>query len=207
MARMKQLFNEIATRRCEAILEIGAYNGQSARRLANAAFRKSRTVTYHGFDLFELCTADTLNPDSPRKPPTLAEVQAFLTAFQSEMERKPLWMRREFRFALHQGYSGDTLSAFRTANPSFRADAILIDGGHHVDVIDQDWSYCSEMLAPGGVIYLDDHYDRPRFPGEYGANTLAERLQSSGEWMVDVLPVSDPGNKNTGIRVVRVARR
>jgi predicted O-methyltransferase YrrM len=204
---MKQIFKEIEKRRCESIIEIGTYNGRQARRFAKAAFRRSPSVTYHGFDLFELCTSASLNPGSPRKPPSVAEVDAFLEALRKEYAFRPLWLRRDFKYELHQGFSGETLAVFRKSFPQFRADVILIDGGHHVDVIAEDWRHSVELLAPGGVIYLDDYYDRPRFPGEYGANTLAEQLASSPEWKVDVLPVVDIGNKNTGIRVVRAERR
>jgi len=206
MARMKQLLNEIERRSCARIVEIGTFNGRQARRMAKAAFRRSRSVTYHGFDLFELCTADSLNPASSRKTPSMSEVEAFLQDFKKEMARRPLWWRKEFAFELHRGYSSDTLASFHAAQPDFRADVILIDGGHHVDVIEQDWSYSSRMLAPGGVIFLDDYYDDPRFPGVYGANTLAARLKESGEWKVDVLPVGDAGKRGSHMRLVRVER-
>jgi hypothetical protein len=62
------------------------------------------------------------------------------------------------------------------------------------------------MLAPGGVIFLDDYYDDPRHPGVYGANTLAARLKESGEWKVDIMPVGDPGKRGNQMRLVRVER-
>lgn len=53
------------------------------------------------------------------------------------------WKRRSFKFALHEGYTRDTLPSFREANPTFRAEFVFIDGGHSIDTIANDWEHCS----------------------------------------------------------------
>ena len=209
MSRLKHLHDTLGSMQCRTIIEIGTYSGHNARRLAKAALRRNRSICYHGFDLFELCKPDDLNPGSTRRPQTQAEVEARLRSYSEEVGRRPLWLRRDFRFELHPGYTETSLPDFYTASPGLRAEFIFIDGGHRVETIAHDWQWCSQMLAPGGVIFLDDYYDgaEPETLAEFGCNQLVESLRASPEWEATVEPTADFNKKGRGIRVVRVQRR
>ena len=209
MSRLRHLNETLGRMHCQTIIEVGTFSGHNACRLAKAAFRRNRSVCYHGFDLFASCRPEDLNPGSTRQPQTGAEVAARLRSFGEEVGRRPLWLRREFRFELHQGYTEETLPAFRAASPEARADFIFIDGGHQVETIAHDWRWCSEMLAPGGVIFLDDYYDAadPATLAEFGCNQLVETLRQTPEWEVAVQPTADLNKKGRGIRVVKVQKR
>jgi hypothetical protein len=194
---------------CRQLVEIGTWNGVRARELARAAFRRSRAVSYHGFDLFEDLTPELLKAELSKQPPSQQEVETGLGRFQRRIKLEGLalpWRRRSFDFALHRGFTRETLPAFRKADPEFRADFVWIDGGHKVETIANDWEHCSAFVAPEGVIYLDDVYGDEELAEEFGCNQLLARLEQDPEWQVAVLPATDTFPEIGSIQIARVSR-
>ena len=65
-------------------------------------------------------------------------------------------------------------------------DIIYIDGNHDYDVVKADWALCSEAVAVGGLIVLDDSglsttYQPPAFAtaGHPGPSKLAAEIDRS----------------------------
>ena len=194
---------------CRQLVEIGTWNGVRARELASAALWRSSSVFYHGFDLFEDLTPELLKEELSKQPPSQRQVEAGLKRFQRRIKLSSLARpsrRRSFEFALHRGFTRETLPAFRAANLDYRADFVWIDGGHKVETIAGDWEHCSTMLAPDGVIYLDDMYGNEALAEEFGCNQLIARLERDPEWQVDVLPATDTFPEIGSIRIARVRR-
>jgi predicted O-methyltransferase YrrM len=115
------------------------------------------------------------------------------------------WRRGRFEFELHQGYTRDTLPAFRKANPNFTADFVFIDGGHKIETIDEDWRNCSRLVDRRGVIYLDDYYGNAELAKQFGCNVLVDRLTNDPAWDVTVLPVTDTFERIGSVQIARVA--
>jgi len=203
--RYAQLTEELGRMTCRQIVEIGTWNGARARELASAALRRSGAVSYHGFDLFEDLTPELLEEELSKQPPSQQEVEAGLKRFQRRIRLVP-WRRRPFDLALHRGFTRETLPALRAANPDYRADFVWIDGGHKVETIAGDWEQCSAMLAPDGVIYLDDMYGNEELATEFGCNQLIARLEQDPEWQVAVLPATDTFPEIGSIQIARVRR-
>ena len=207
LQRYDQLTNALAVATCRTLVEIGTWNGVRARDLVRAALRRSPRVTYHGFDLFEMLTDSELEAELSKRPPSRADVENGLRALRQRVRRGGLltpWRKRDFDFALHQGYTRETLPAFRQEHPDFRADFIWIDGGHKVETIATDWEQCSQMVANDGAVYLDDYYGDKGLAEQFGCNQLIERLQTTSAWNVDVLPVTDVIPDLSSIQIVRV---
>jgi hypothetical protein len=133
LERYAQLTQFLAGMACENLVEVGTWNGRRAEELAPAALRRNHAVTYHGFDLFEALTDEELDHELSKRPLSQREVEARLRRFQRRIlltsALRP-WRRRVFDFALHQGYTRVTLSAFANRTPNFSAEFIFIDGGH-----------------------------------------------------------------------------
>lgn len=208
--RYAQLARAVHDRRCATLVEVGTWNGNRAKELAAAALRRASDVTYHGFDLFESLTDEDFEAEMSKRPPSQAAVEANLARFRRRLERRRLltpWRSSSARFALHAGYTRDSLPAFRAANPDFRADFVFIDGGHSIDTIANDWEHCSAMLALDGVVFLDDFYGDDGLAQRFGCNSLIRRLSQGDEWRVEVLPVTDTFPEIGTIQIVGVRRR
>jgi hypothetical protein len=206
MKRMEQLYEAVAAGPCRVFVEIGVYRGHRVRRVAREAFRKTRSLHYYGFDLFQECSAEDMAAESTPQPLAREEVENYVRRFSDRMARRPLCLRRTLRCELIQGYTRDTLPAFAALHPRLNADVILIDGGHSLATIATDWLYCSRLVAPQGVIFLDDYYDSQECASQFGCNTLVDQLERGREWSVTVLPERDHSPRAGGIRMVRVQR-
>lgn len=76
LKRYEQLMQSLAQMPCGRLVEVGTWNGHRARALVTAALRLTPAVTYHGFDLFEALTAEDLESELRKRPPSRAEVEA-----------------------------------------------------------------------------------------------------------------------------------
>ena len=201
--RYDQLTDALAGMQCRTLIEVGTWNGERAKELVAAALRRNPAITYHGFDLFEALTEDELNAELSKRPPSHVEVEASLRRLQQRLGWR-LWARRSFDFELHQGYTRDTLPAFRAAHHELRAEFIFIDGGHSIETIANDWANCSELVAPDGSIFLDDFYGNEQLAHDFGCNQLIASLWQDEAWEVTVLPGTDEFPEIGTIQVVRV---
>jgi hypothetical protein len=201
--RYGQLTDALQEMECRTLVEVGTWNGERAKELVRAALRKNRAITYHGFDLFEALTDEELDAELSKRPPTQAEVEASLRGLQRRLAWWP-WPRRSFDFELHQGYTRETLPAFRAQHPDLRAEFVFIDGGHSIETIANDWAHCSQLVAPGGSIFLDDFYGNEQLAQEFGCNQLIASLRQDDAWEVTVLPVTDEFPEIGAIQIVRV---
>lgn len=205
LRRYEQLTDALSAMAVRDIVEIGTWNGRRAQELADAALRANAAVTYHGFDLFELLSKEELAAELSKQPPSQAEVEATLRGYAARVGGRGRLLasrRRSFAFELHKGYTRDTLPAFRAERPDFRAQFVFIDGGHKIETIDNDWTYCSQLLSDDGVLFLDDHYGDLELAERFGCNALVDRLADDPRWDASVLPVAD----ETAIGSVRIAR-
>jgi hypothetical protein len=201
--RYDQLTEALEGMQCRTLIEVGTWNGERAKELVAAALKTNPAITYHGFDLFEALTEDELNAELSKRPPSQAEVEASLRRFQRRLAWRP-WARRSFDFELHQGYTRDTLPAFRDAHPDLRAEFVFIDGGHSIETIANDWAHSSQLVAPGGSIFLDDFYGNEHLAEEFGCNQLIASLRQDDAWQITVLPDTDEFPEIGAIQIVRV---
>jgi hypothetical protein len=207
LKRYAQLTEALASMECESLVEVGTWNGQRAEELSAAALSRNPAVRYHGFDLFEALSAEELEEELSKRPPSRAVVEARLRRFQHRVSivsaLRP-WARRRFVFALYQGNTRETLPAFRAANPDFKAQFIFIDGGHSIETIENDWHNCSELVDPSGAIFMDDFYGNAELAERFGCNQLLESLRADPQWEVQVLPETDIFEELGTIQIARV---
>jgi hypothetical protein len=203
VTRYRQLTDALMRMSAHTLVEVGTWNGNRARELASAALRGSRSIVYHGFDLFEDLTDAELEAELSKRPPSRAEVEASLDRFRLALSLR--LRRRRFEFELHQGYTRETLPTFRRANPDFRADFVFIDGGHKVETIASDWGNCSRLVAADGVIFLDDYYGNEKLSERFGCNQLVAALRADPSWNVELLPATDVFDGIGSIQIAKVA--
>jgi hypothetical protein len=136
-------------------MEVGVHRADRAQQMIAAARRNGRThISYFGFDLFSTWTEEVNVEERGKASPPLsvAEVQKKL---QPEKGLKDI--------QLFQGNSRETLPQQAKSLPLM--NVIFIDGGHSLETIRSDISHALPLLAPGGIIVLDDYYEDDRNSG------------------------------------------
>ena len=176
--RYKYCVELIHSNRCKKIMEIGTYNGENAMRMIKAAgrFHRPDTIEYYGFDLFELMDEKTLKKEVSKKPPTVDNVKTKLQNTGAQIN-------------LFKGFTHQTLPRFISTMPVM--DFILIDGGHSINTISNDWKYAKKLMDQNTLVVFDDYWS-----GDYGKHKnagcqhLIDRLDRN-EFNVTILPEQD----------------
>ena len=125
LPRYRQLADLVRTYATDSIVEVGTWNGGRAIEMSLAAFEKTDTLHYTGFDLFENATTETDELEFNDKAHNALEaVTKRLTEFAEKMKEKD----KTFTFNLYKGDSKKTLKKHRSKlkNVSFA----FIDGGN-----------------------------------------------------------------------------
>lgn len=135
--RYHTLLELIAVFKPQSIVEIGAWSGDNAIRMIQAAHQHHEKVDYIGYDLFEDATAQTDAEEfNVKEHHTIAEVKAKIEKACPYAE-----------VTLIKGNTRQTLK--KTIR-----DFVFIDGGHSVETILNDY----QMVAGSSVIVFDDFY-------------------------------------------------
>jgi len=180
--RYGQILQLIRAVKPETIVEVGTWNGQRAISMSSTALQSREKVTYIGYDLFELATADNDKDELNGKTRViLSEVEGKMATFQAS--------HPGFSFNLVRGNSLETLT-------EQTADFCYIDGGHAVETIAQDFN----KLKGSGVIVFDDYYLGGANIEAFGCNKVIEALPHI------ILPIVDRFSSGLAIALAVVAK-
>jgi predicted O-methyltransferase YrrM len=127
-------------------MEIGVWRGDRALLFLELGLSLER---YVGFDLFEDISQESFEAEGMGRctPSNYESVNARL------IEAK----HHHTSLELIKGDTRHTLPEFvESCDCDF--DFILIDGGHSLETVENDWKYASIVLADDGVCIFDDYY-------------------------------------------------
>lgn len=162
--RYRNLFRLIRERRCRRFVEIGVWNGRTARRMiatAGLAYPPSE-IQYFGFDLWEELTDSLFTSELSKRPPAKREVERVLSDTGARIE-------------LVQGNTRLTLPT--SVERIGCADLVFIDGGHSEETIRSDWMNAKQLLRANSVAIFDDYYvDAPDHIAGKGCQRLIDAL-------------------------------
>ena len=181
--RYNQLIDIVSEMKPERIIEIGTWNGDRAIQMHEA----SPDSFYYGFDLFEFA-----NDETDQK-----ELNVKKHYHGQEVALK--LHNHDIQYQLYAGDTKDTLPEFLEKNGEKFAQLIFIDGGHSIETIKSDFEYCSRLIAPGGIIVLDDYYEGRDDTDRFGCNFLVDQLP-----FAHVLPISDPVSDQGYVKMVLI---
>lgn len=166
----------IAARPSLSVLEIGVAKGANAMRMMAFADALGGRPRYVGIDLFGSLTQQIFQDEvrtEGKRPRGRAETMNLL--------REQLGDEIALRMTLLEGFSGPLLAEL--CHAGFTFDLIFIDGGHSYEVVREDWRRSGQLLAPGGVIVLDDYPN-------YGVGRAVEEIDRT-KWNVRILEKMD----------------
>lgn len=181
-SRFQQLYDFIETNKPHTVVEIGTWNGHSATRMFSEGIKK-----YYGFDLFEDGDAviDELE-NNAKKRCSIEEVQKFLKSYDVE---------------LIKGNTRDTLKEFVKDKKPF-VDLAVIDGGHSMGTIKNDFLTILKIMKPTGTIILDDYYYNCPTP-----NVGAQSVLCNVQIPYTVLPRADKARDGSIIKLVQISMK
>ena len=184
--RYRQLIDIARQKRPRRVLEIGTWNGRRAIDINSAV---PGGIEYVGFDLFEFANDKTDAEEKNVKPHHgVNGVLQRLMAGGVNVE------------GLHVGNTRDSLPKYVETNPE-KFDLIFIDGGHSVETIASDLDACLQLIAPGGVMVLDDWYEGGDIDTNlWGCNRAVKALGLDFE----LLMIADPVRGGGTTQMVRI---
>lgn len=157
--RYKQLADTIRFYKPNTILETGTWNGGRAIEMALAAFDKTDSVHYIGYDLFEDATVETDKEEFNAKPHnTKSAVVKRLDEFSQHMKKEK---GKDFTYELHKGNVRDTL------HPIYidEVDFALMGSGNSIETVQHEYTILDSV-----PVVMGDHFftkdDEDKIPEE-----------------------------------------
>ena len=157
----EMLLNQIQSRNIKNFLEIGVYQGVTARNVCEVLNKSDGNFNYYGIDLFE-----DSNEIVDKKEFTLKKNKFFSNPF------KNIWFKYILRENPHSEKSvGKLLKKFEKNVKLFKAyssvalvnvpintiDFAFIDGGHSYETCKYDIGFCVNGMKKKSVIICDDY--------------------------------------------------
>jgi hypothetical protein len=157
--RYKQLADTIRFYKPNTILETGTWNGGRAIEMALAAFDKTDTVHYIGYDLFEDATVETDKEEFNAKPHnTRKAVEKRFDEFAEHMSKEK---DKQFTYELYKGNVRDTLRPIYIEEVDFA----LIGSGNSIETVQHEYNILKNV-----PVVMGDHFftkdDDDKIPDE-----------------------------------------
>ena len=157
--RYKQLADTIRFYKPNTILETGTWNGGRAIEMALAAFDRTDTVHYIGYDLFEDATVETDKEEFNAKPHnTKSAVVKRLDEFAEHMKKEK---GKEFTYELYKGNVKDTLNSIYIDEVDFA----LMGSGNSIETVQHEYNILKNV-----PVVMGDHFftkdDEDKIPEE-----------------------------------------
>jgi len=178
----------ISEHNCKKIMEIGVLHGDNAITMIETAKKHCSPgeIEYYGFDLFEGMNENICSVEYSKMPSTL------------DMVRKKL-EQTKVSINLFKGYTKKTLPAVVKELPVM--DLIVIDGGHTIETIENDWRYVQQLMDKKTVVLFDDYYNW----SYVGAKHTIQHLNTD-DYHVEILPPTDRFAKGWRILEINYAK-
>jgi hypothetical protein len=162
----------------EAMAEIGVWKGQRSEMYLQALPHLRRFV---GFDLFDSASHEFR---VTQKTGECEVVSRLAVDGRLQAVRPP-----ECIVELVEGSSLETLPVFcRDPRNAGRFDVVVIDGGHSLETVANDWKYALELIKEDGVVVLDDYH---MHSFEIGCRQLIDGLVREGKMNIRWFPALD----------------
>ena len=173
----EMLLNQIQSRNIKNFLEIGVYQGVTARNVCEILNKSDENFNYYGIDLFE-----DSNEIVDKKESTLKANKFFSNPFKniwfkyilrenphSEKSVRKLLKKFEKNVKLFKAYSSVALVNV----PINTIDFAFIDGGHSYETCKYDIGFCINGMKKKSVIICDDYNTTG-----YGVRKAVDEIQN-----------------------------
>ena len=177
------LLEDILKYNINKIIEIGVFQGVTARNICELLSASKKDFMYIGIDIFDpmydnndeiLPIFKSSNPlkkiyhkyISRKEPYSLEGVEKLLKKFKKNV-------------ILYKGNSNEILKDFEHKN----IDYVIIDGGHSYNTVKQDLRLSAKILSKEGIIMCDDymHNEAP------GVKNAVDDFVSNSDFKIEII--------------------
>lgn len=197
--RYSQIYQCLRATGPQTILEVGVFDGENASQMIRSAASLTEDndhFAYHGFDLFEDMDATTFEKEFSKYPLSREEIYNKLA---------PL----DVKISLFRGDTKVTLPNYakKASDKGNYITFAFIDGGHSEETILSDWISISSIMNKKSQVIFDDYYlQTPENLKGVGCNRLIDSLSTDPRYTVEILPISDCFQKETGMLEIALVR-
>ena len=190
--RKSYILKYIRRNKPKTILEIGVFNGASAKRmLLNATKYVNDKIEYTGVDLFEDLTSEVYKKEISLRAPKKDSVYEDLSKIKNT------------KIILFKGYSSDLLPLLEG---KAKFDLILIDGGHSYKTVKSDFNFAKKLINTNGAIFFDDYVNKQGVINDgFGVNKVVDDINRA-EYSVKISKNRDFFPKSYGLLLTRMVK-
>lgn len=182
--RYSQILSIVSELKPKIILEIGTHKANRP-----IEWRAVCNFKYIGFDLFESGTPE-LNKKEGNTKGMCSKKFAMNKLSMHDIDNE-----------LYEGLSADTVPLFNKNNTDIQINFAFIDGGHSAQTILLDLQNVKPLMAPNGVIILDDYYTQHKNINHMGCNMAVKKVKHTLLPPTDLFPYMDDV---LGIQLVKI---
>ena len=177
------LLEDILKYNINKIIEIGVFQGVTARNICELLSASKKDFMYIGIDIFDpkYVSNDEILPIFKSSNPLKKIYHKYISRkepYSLEGVEK-LLKKYKKHVILYKGNSNEILKDFEHKN----IDYVIIDGGHSYNTVKQDLRLSAKILSKEGIIMCDDymHNDAP------GVKNAVDDFVSNSDFKIEII--------------------
>ena len=177
------LLEDILKYNINKIIEIGVFQGVTARNICELLSASKKDFMYIGIDIFDpkYVSNDEILPIFKSSNPLNKIYHKYISRIEPYSLEGVEKILKKFKknVILYKGNSNEILKDFEHKN----IDYVIIDGGHSYDTVKQDLKLSAKILSKEGIIMCDDymHNEAP------GVKNAVDDFVSNSDFKIEII--------------------
>ena len=177
------LLEDILKYNINKIIEIGVFQGVTARNICELLSASKKDFMYIGIDIFDpkYVSNDEILPIFKSSNPLNKIYHKYISRIEPYSLEGVEKLLKKFKknVILYKGNSNEILKDFEHKN----IDYVIIDGGHSYNTVKQDLRLSAKILSKEGIIMCDDymHNEAP------GVKNAVDDFVSNSDFKIEII--------------------
>ena len=177
------LLEDILKYNINKIIEIGVFQGVTARNICELLSASKKDFMYIGIDIFDLKydSNDEILPIFKSSNPLNKIYHKYISRIEPYSLEGVEKLLKKFKknVILYKGNSNEILKDFEHKN----IDYVIIDGGHSYDTVKQDLKLSAKILSKEGIIMCDDYMHNEAA----GVKNAVDDFVSNSDFKIEII--------------------
>ena len=177
------LLEDILKYNINKIIEIGVFQGVTARNICELLSASKKDFMYIGIDIFDLKydSNDEILPIFKSSNPLNKIYHKYISRIEPYSLEGVEKLLKKFKknVILYKGNSNEILKDFEHKN----IDYVIIDGGHSYNTVKQDLRLSAKILSKEGIIMCDDYMHNEAA----GVKNAVDDFVSNSDFKIEII--------------------
>ena len=177
------LLEDILKYNINKIIEIGVFQGVTARNICELLSASKKDFMYIGIDIFDpkYDNNDEILPIFKSSNPLNKIYHKYISRIEPYSLEGVEKLLKKFKknVILYKGNSNEILKDFEHKN----IDYVIIDGGHSYDTVKQDLKLSAKILSKEGIIMCDDYMHNEAA----GVKNAVDDFVSNSDFKIEII--------------------